>query len=220
MKMMATIVEAFFVCEHILSGKKITFGIYAHVKLSFAKIDEIVQYLREKFGDDSRDLAMFIFYYITGTRKNSIFKVLTSTIRQRQDGWLECMVYESKTKQEWHKLIPNDNPHFELLKNYMLKRVKHGARYLFIDSDKDITEELKNRMTGILKDAYIAAKITEDYFMIRPTHALRHTSAHYWLERTEHNYVVVASIVGLMIWEIKFNPYSDTKTNSVVSWTK
>lgn len=202
---------------HILSGKKVSFGIYAHVKLSFAKIDEIVQYLRNRYGDDSRELAMFIFYYITGTRKNSIYKVLTSTVQQRLDGWLECKVYEPKTKTEWRKLIPNDNPHFDLLKNYMLKRVRQGSRYLFIESEKDITEPFKNGLTQTFKDAYVACKITEDYFMMRPTHALRHVSAHYWLERTEHNYVVVAAIVGWKDVQTLISCYGGITDDQIVS---
>lgn len=202
---------------HILSGKKINFGTYAHVRLSFTKIDQIVQYLKNQYGEQSRELAMFIFYYLTGTRRDSIYKIQTSSIQQRLDGWLECRVYESKTKQEWRKLIPNDNPHFDILKNYMLNRVKQGARYLFVDSEKEITRKLKDYITSVFKQAYTQAKITEPYFIMRPTHALRHVAAHYWIDRTNQNYVAVAKICGWKDVQTLIACYGEISDEQIIS---
>lgn len=180
--------------SHILSGKKVSFGMYAHIKLPFPKINECVKYLISKYSENSEETAKFIFYYLTGTRKNSAYKVETNTIQVRLDGWLECKVYEKKTDTTWRKLIPNDNPHFEIIKNYMLNRIKIGERFLFGNGKQ--TERQKNYFIDVLKETYKACNIFDAYFENHATHALRHVSAHYWLDRTEDNYVAVARIVG------------------------
>ncbi|MEW5840625.1 hypothetical protein [Nitrososphaera sp.] len=55
----------------LLSGKKINYGRYAHVKLPFEKIDSLVQYLGRKYGHASKEQAAFVFYYLTCARNQS-----------------------------------------------------------------------------------------------------------------------------------------------------
>lgn len=181
--------------DHILSGKKVSFGQYAHIKLSKDEINKCVEFLSEEFGKDSIQLAMFVFFYLTGTRANSIYPIKTSTITTFPNGWLSCRVYESKTYYTWTKYVPNDNQHFDILQNWFEKRQKDGKQFLFSESGvKDI--KFHDSLTKIYKNVYKKLGVQDDYFYSRPMHALRHISAHYWLDRTGLNHAVVAKILG------------------------
>lgn len=181
--------------EHILSGKKTSFGQYAHIKMSIDEINQCVNLLSKKYGIDSIEVAMFVFYYLTGTRNKSIYNVKTTTCKIAKNGWITCRVYESKTKSSWTKYIPDDNPHFEILEKYIESRKKNQKLYLFSETGKysiSFIDELIQKY----KEIYKEIGLVEEYFIAHAIHCLRHVSAHYWLDRTHLNHAVVAKIVG------------------------
>lgn len=181
--------------EHILSGKKVGFGQYAHIKLSQAEINLCVRKLIEKHGEDSFEVASFVFYYLTGTRNKSIYGVKTSSCELNSEGWITCRVYESKQKFTWKKYIPNDNPHFDIIQKWIAKRKTDGKVFLFSEDGK-YTEDFIASLRNSYKEIYKSIGILEEYFYGHAIHVLRHISAHYWLERTNLNHAVVAKIVG------------------------
>ena len=177
----------------VLSGKKQSYGKYAHVKLSFEKIDECVKILGEKYGYASKEQALFVFYYLTCARKQAGLDVKAHTVTIHESGWIVCRVDESKTGNTWIKYIPNDNTHQQIFLDYVKKR--EGFKYLFGDSIEEINKTY-DLLPSIFVEIYRLVGIKEEYFNIMPVHALRHVGAHYWLNRTKYNHAIVARIGG------------------------
>jgi hypothetical protein len=179
----------------VLSGKKVSYGKYAHVKLSFQKLDELVRWLGAKYGYASKEQAAFVFYYLTCARNQAGVGVRLDHFVTHPNGWVTCEVYESKTETPWTKYLPADNPHQKILIDYLAKR--SGNYYAFIDSEAD-AQNVGKHFTKVFAEAYRACGITEPYFYLHPVHALRHAGAHYWLNRPEVNYnhSIVATIGG------------------------
>jgi len=177
----------------ILSGNKIGYGKYSHVKLSFEKIDQCVRLLGEKYGYASKIQALFIFLYLTCARKRAGLDVKAHTITHNESGWVTCRVYEKKTGHTWTKFIPNDNPHQKIFVDYVKKR--EGCKYLFGDSEEELNNTY-DELPEIFEEIYRLAGIKEEYFYIKQVHALRHVGAHYWLNRTKYNHVIVSKIGG------------------------
>lgn len=181
--------------EHILSGKKVGFGQYAHIKMSWNQIESCVDELSKTHGRDSYEVASFVFYYLTGTRNKSIFGVKTASCEINNNGWITCRVYESKQKMTWKKYIPDDNPHNEIIKNWIEKRKKDHKPYLFSEDGK-VQELFIVALRDSFKEIYKKIGIVEEYFYEHAIHCLRHISAHYWLDRTGLSHGAVAKIVG------------------------
>lgn len=178
----------------LLSGKKVNYGRYAHVKLPFEKIDECVRYLERKYGYASKEQAAFVFYYLTCARNMSGAKMKLANFVTHTGGWVTCRVFESKTSTPWTKYLPADNPHQKMFLDYKDKR---NGKYLFIDAEEG-AKRFGEYIGAVLKDAYRNSGIDEEYFYIHPVHALRHVGAHYWLARPEvaYNHTLVAKIGG------------------------
>jgi predicted transcriptional regulator len=187
----------------LLSGKKVGYGRYAHVKLPFEKIDELVQYLGKKYGYASREQAAFVFYYLTCARNQSGARVRLSNFVTHRGGWVTCRVFESKTSTPWTKYLPADNPHQKVFLDYL--KARNGSRssssgsskYLFIDREEE-ARKFSAYITAVFKMAYRDCGIEEEYFYTHPVHALRHVGAHYWLARPEvsYNHTLVAKVGG------------------------
>ncbi len=177
----------------VLSCKNAAYGKYAHVKLSFEKIDECVKLLGQKYGYASKEQALFVFYYLTCARKEAGLDVKAHTVTMHESGWITCRVYESKTERTWTKLIPSDNPHQKIFLDYIKKR--DGCKYLFGDSQEELNK-LYKELPRIFEEIYREAGIREEYFYIKQVHALRHVGAHYWLNRTKYNHAIVSRIGG------------------------
>ena len=181
--------------DHILSGKKVGFGQYAHIKMKSEQINSCVDYLIEKFGKDSFEVASFVFYYVTGARNESLYTAKTATFEISDNGWIVGRVYEKKTKATWKKYIPDDNPHYEIIERWIEKRRKEHKVYLFSENGK-VQAQFIVELRDAFKEAYKEIGIAEEYFFEHAIHCLRHISAHYWLGRTKLNHVAVAKIVG------------------------
>ena len=79
-----------------MSGKKVNYGRYAHVKLSFEKIDGLVHYFGEKYDHASKEQAAFVFYYLSCARNLSGAMVKLGNFVTHLGGWVTCRVFESK----------------------------------------------------------------------------------------------------------------------------
>jgi len=166
--------------EHILSGKKVGFGQYAHIKMSWQEIDSCVKLLQKQYGENSIEVAMFVFYYLTGTRNKSIYNAKTTTCKVEKNGWITCRVYESKTKSTWTKYIPDDNPHFEILEKWIESRKKNQKLYLFSETGKYSINFIKELIEKY-KKIYQEIGLVEKYFIGHAIHCLRHLTTLYFL---------------------------------------
>ena len=201
--------------EGILSGKKVSYGKYAYIKLSFEKIDECVRLLGEKYGYASREQALFVFYYLTCARKQAGLDVKAHTVTHHQSGWITCRVHESKTGHTWTKYIPNDNPHQQIFLDYMEKR--DGCKYLFGDSEEELNKTY-SELPPKFGEIYRMADIKEEYFYIKQVHALRHVGAHYWLNRTNYNHVIVSRIGGLKSVQTLIDCYGQPDEDYIIKF--
>ncbi|MHB8547159.1 MAG: hypothetical protein ACYDAJ_10375 [Nitrosotalea sp.] len=199
----------------VLSGKKQSYGKYAHVKLSFEKIDECVKILGEKYGYASKEQALFVFYYLTCARKQAGLDVKAHTVTLHESGWIICRVDESKTANTWIKYIPNDNPHQQIFLDYVKKR--EGYKYLFGDSVEEINKTY-GLLPSIFGEIYRLAGIKEEYFYIMQVHALRHVGAHYWLNRTKYNHAIVARIGGWKSVQTLIDCYGQPDEDYIINY--
>ena len=74
--------------------------------------------------------------------------------------------------------------------------IGHDNEYVKLDSiqkpqPKQITKNITN-LGNILKKCYRIAKLSEDYWIEKPFHSMRHIFAHYWLLKTGFDYGFVA----------------------------
>ena len=200
--------------NHILSGKKVGFGKYAHIKMTHEEINQCIELLSEKFGKDSIQVAMFVFYYLTGSRALSIYDIKISTVETDKNGWITCRVYESKTEHTWQKFIPNDNPHFNILQDWFYKRKKEGKQFIFSEIG-ECNADLHKDLIVNLKIIYEKVGLKEDYFYNKPLHTLRHVAAHYWLGRCSLNHVAVAKILGWLDVQTLISCYGEISNDQI-----
>ena len=200
--------------DHILSGKKVGYGQYAHIKMSQQQINEVIKLLAESYGIDSIQVAMICFYYVTGTRNNSIYPVKTATATILSNGWHSCRVYESKQHYTWKKYIPNDiYPHFEILQKWILKRQKDHKEYLFSENgsaDNTIHDELAES----LREIYKKIGLLDEYFFSHPIHTWRHVSAHWWKSKVK-SVEKVCKIVGWKDIQTFIDCYGETSDEEI-----
>jgi hypothetical protein len=199
----------------ILSCKNTGYGKYAHVKLSQEKINECVQLLGEKYGYASREQALFVFFYLTCARNKAGLDVKTHTVTIHPTGWVTCRVYESKTDRTWTKLIPNDNLHQKIFLDYVKKR--EGCKFLFVDSQEELNKIYK-KLPKVFEEIYRLAGIKEEYFYLKQVHALRHVGAHYWLNRTNYNHVIVSRIGGWKSVQTLIDCYGQPDEDYIISF--
>jgi len=200
--------------DHILSGKKVGFGQYAHIRMSFKQINSCVESLKKQFGVDSFEVASFVFYYLTGTRNKSLFPIKTASCEVAENGWITCRVYESKQFTTWKKFIPNDNPHYEIMQNWIEKRKQQHKPYLFSE-DGTATEGFVKNLLNNFKGIYEENGLVEEYFVGHAIHCLRHVAAHYWLDRTGLSHGAVAKIVGWKDVQTLIQCYGEITDNQI-----
>jgi integrase/transposase-like protein len=174
----------------LMSGKKVSYGQYAHIQLTDQQIAEGTE-IAQWWGDiDLRD--WFSFGCETGPRHEALRDMQLYTY-EVHDGFSTMKAYESKTKGTWTKYFVNPT-----VQRYLQERIERqraaGKQKLFQNgvSDRDFSTEINAR----LKKLYKALKITEPYFYAHPSHALRHIAAHHWLRLMDYNYSRVAKILG------------------------
>ena len=175
----------------LMSGKKIAFGQYAHIKISDKQIMqgiEIGQSIHQDVGD------WFAIATETAARHGAMHRIDISSIEQHAD-YLTLRAYESKTNKTWTKYIVNPRIQ-QIVTRRAAARSASGRTDLFLNGKSE--KEFGAWINAQLKEVYRRLGLTERYFFNHPTHALRHIGAHHWLRLTNYNYSLVAKIGG---WE-------------------
>jgi len=189
-----------------LSGEKVSYGKYAHIRLSEDEINAIEEYLRDHYSEEGWHLA-FRFGVETCSRMMAILTVPQQYIQFVNHSYAICKVFETKVKPDskwkglkgkwWTKYIPT------WLAEEMLEFAKKKGRREFIfikDTEKLSKNTLRTKygkqFSKALKEAYQHVGITEPYFYRKPVHALRHVGAIRLLNATNWNYSLVAKIGG------------------------
>lgn len=177
----------------LMSGKKVNYGVYAHVQLSDAQIKKGIE-LSQTWGDtDLRD--WFAMGCEAGWRHVAGRDCQISTY-EVHEGYSTMRAYESKTKKSqgvWTKYFVNPT-----VQRFLMERIERqkaaGQKTLF---GNHITEDqFSEKMNARLRELYTALGVVEPYCFKEPTHSLRHFAAHHWLRITKYNYSLVAKILG------------------------
>jgi biotin operon repressor len=186
----------------IASGKKESYGNYAHVKLSVEQIEKggEIALTELPVSDDDffcrQDIHDIWNWGIeTCARRESILLTRINRI-EVHDTYISAIMYESKTETDWEKFIMRPQVQAEI-KIRIEQRKAQGKRFLFIDNEGFSTkyyQELCNKLRFIYGRLGVLEQ--EPYFDNKPVHALRHIGAHYWLGLTNYNYALVAEIGG------------------------
>ena len=201
-----------------LSGEKVSYGKYSHVKLSKEQIDKIREHLQQ--NNLEYVLAFFDYCLEAGGRFSAMLKTEITRIEINSFS-ITARIYESKTDKWWNKYILTKFKHgreaYETIKAWIEKVKAKGWKYLFLPPNKEEIKKLvgdfyfnkklrkekpfrrlESYLAEKLREAYRYAGVTEQYFYRKPFHALRHASAQLWLQRTNWDYGLVAEVCG---WE-------------------
>jgi len=196
---------------HIISGAKENFGAYNHVQLSDGAKLRGIKWFKEKYGMDYARFFAFMSEMIV--RTSSLYKWMPSfafktiTIDGILCEYAETRIYESKTDEYWTQKIydpvvleiAKNTPQGEQLikENHQLfvERFARAMREFFV-SEKLLSETALLSRNNPLYPKY--KKYTLEYFLIRRSiYALRHSSTHMWMRRSNYN----ADIVAKKGWE-------------------
>jgi len=172
----------------VMSGTKENVGKYAGVKLSDEELYAISDYLLTNYDLDAS--AFFDFSIETFARPEKILEVTADQITFK-DHHAELRIFETKTSKSFPKFII-DPKRLDRIRRLAEER---KGNLLFRRSDREYQDLLREAYKAIGKGLKDAPE--DQYFMLRPRYALRHSGAHLWLRRTHYNYGVVAS----MGWE-------------------
>ena len=175
----------------LMSGKKIGFGQYAHIKISDQQIKQGIS-LGTAIHKDVGD--WFAIATETCARHGAMHTIDISRIEDH-DAYLTLRAFESKTGKTWTKYIV-DPAVQQIIMRRAAARKSIGLTDLFLNGKS--AKDYGLWMNAQLKEVYRQLGLTEKYFFAHPTHALRHIGAHHWLRLTNYNYSLVAKIGG---WE-------------------
>ena len=174
----------------LMSGKKVNFGKFAHIKLSDADWMKAID-LGNDISSDVRDwIAIGVE---TAARHKALHTIDINSLEQHGD-YLTLRAFESKTQKTWTKYIVNPAVR-ELLLARIDARRSLGSTDLFL-AEGENAKSYGIRMNSDLKTVYRRLGISEPYFFAHATHVLRHIGAHHWLGLTNYNYALVAKIGG------------------------
>lgn len=173
----------------LMSGKKESFGKYAHIKLSD---EEIARAIRVCPNEEVRD--WFAIGIETAARHGALHTIDISNIEEFS-GYMTLRAFESKTNKSWTKYIVNPTVQ-QIVRRRVATQRASGHAGLFLNGKTEIA--FGDYINRGLKELYRSLGITEPYFYSHPTHVLRHIGAHHWLRLTNYNYTLVAKIGG---WE-------------------
>jgi integrase len=176
----------------LMSGKKIHFGQYAHIKLTDAQVKRGID-IASAWGDfELRD--WFAIGCELGPRHLALRDMQVNTL-EAHDGFLTMRAFESKTDKTWTKYIVDPQVQ-QIVLQRVEKQKAEGKTKLFQNhvGESEFSRSINTR----LKKLYTALGATDPYFQAHPSHAMRHVAAHHWLGLSKYNYSLVAKILG---WE-------------------
>jgi len=196
-----------------ISGKKDSYGKYAHIRLSDEQIEKLLELAWNDPEAREKGIALAIEIGLrTGTRREGIISLLRGSIIEEEievDGTkikaFMLRVFEAKTREGgehpfytrdgkwWIKPISKELA--EKIREWELKNPLKKKLGLFADNLSE-GKRFANEMARKLKEYYEKLGVSEKYFYDHPIHSLRHISAHFWLRRTHWNYELVAKLLG------------------------
>jgi len=194
--------------DEVMNRRVVGHAKYAGIRLSKAELLRSDNYLKEKYGIDSNIYRWFWGGIETSGRDGASkegsglygmklqwdeLESVTKKGEKRTTFFMQ--MYESKTKKIrdgiWDKWVkrPDTQESFRALK-------KRGGTRIW---ESDLTKsKFIDQMNDQLKDLYkFLGKDPDSLFFKRPSHVLRHLSAHYWLSKGNYkNHVEVAKLGG------------------------
>lgn len=199
--------------DPVMGNKVVGHGNYAGVRFTKGDFEVADLWLKKHYGVDS-DLYRFFWFGVEScAREQAILgaKCEWEEVPDDDKVIFVMKVFESKTKHLnagiWEKFITKEELQQSLIKhkrkgnaliwtkksNNMNKIVgdfRNQLRELYhavgkIPNIKELEENRKN------KEA-----VSDNYFFEKPIHTLRHIGAHYWLDKTDYDYGIVADVGG------------------------
>ena len=188
----------------VASGKKRSYGKYAHVKLLPGQFEKGIELCEAKGDLLLRDL--FEFGVETGSRQKALLATKVNDFELFADH-ATVRVHESKTEghgiSDWDKGVYTPKT-FADIKARVAATKAAGRELLFVEENRTKSE---HELTARLKLLYREIGVTEPYAYNHPFHFLRHCCAHYWLEKTNYDYTVVKGQTGHKTTEILEDVY-------------
>ena len=200
--------------DEVMGNKVVGHGKYAHIRLTKDEFDLADKYLKQNYGVDSDLFRIFWVGVESCARDKALFSMeLTWDIINDDDG-SEIFVmraFESKTKKHnggwWDKFVTRKETQDSLRLHKQRGNSTIWTNHVNNSKQKrNYTEEIRNLFRAIGKipnyDELVKKselyESTGNYFFDKPIHALRHIGAHYWLEKTDYDYAIVAEFGGWM----------------------
>jgi hypothetical protein len=181
----------------LMSGKKIGYGKYAHIKLSDEQIEQAVKIARFEMGNELL-ARRFRLGIETCARAQALDTIPVDSIEMHPatnnaESFITVRATESKTGTTWQKFIVAPLAQ-EMMLDQVSSQKATGHQFLFLDGIA--LEKFEAEMNASLKELYRRLGLTDAYFFAHPTHALRHCGAQYWLRITNWDYDLVGIIGG------------------------
>ncbi|HSA76429.1 MAG TPA: hypothetical protein VLE02_02680 [Nitrosarchaeum sp.] len=182
----------------ILQGRIVGHGNYADIDATDKELQQIENYIIEKYGLDS-DIYRIVFVGIEScARKEALLNMALEWTEDidEEDGELTFFMSVVETKTE--HIAEGKLDKFVSRKNTQesLRLAKARGQKFLWDSEKMSKTKAYETLTAQLKEIYTMLGKTNHYFFEHPFHTLRHLGAHYHLRATEYNYGYVAVIGG------------------------
>lgn len=205
----------------VLSGKIVGHGKYADIRLSKEEYETADKYLKEKYGIDSDEFRIFWL----GIESCSRFKALISmplewTKHQNKTNnkvTFFMSAFESKTEEinqgKWVKYITRPDLQ-QSLETHKAKPEKYP--YIWTSNNGNGKEKTMKILKDNLRELYRFLGKTNPVFNEHPIHVLRHIGAHYWLEKKDYNYALVAKIGGWITVDELRRSYGEMPPEKVI----
>ena len=204
--------------DEVMNRRVVGHGKYADTLFTESEYEFINKKLQSVYGVDHDYYRIFWTGIQSCARHEALMSMvlkweeIPNTLTNDGSNVFIMKAFESKTKKInngiWNKFITKPE-----LQESLTKHQENG--HTLIWSNKTIDrKEIEEKLMNDFRDLYFeAGKIpdidyriqcdkdkilpdTENYFYLEPIHTLRHCGAHYWLEKTDYNYGVVAEIGG------------------------
>lgn len=180
----------------VMSQKVLHHGKYADIRFTSEEFGMADNFIKERWGLDSDIYRWFWVGVESCARFSALYNMKNnwSTLERKSKGTVFLMsVIETKTDNirggKWTKYItrPDTQKSLELLKSRNCDRIFESTL-----SESSFKKIIYRKLSEI----YSHLGKNESYFHDRPTHALRHLGAHYWLSKTDYNYGIIAEVGG------------------------
>lgn len=180
----------------IMSQKVPGHGKYADIRFSQKEFELADQFIKEKWGLDSNIYRWFWIGVESCARFSALYNMSNEyTIHYTQSGKQIYLLtaYETKTQHirggRWNKFITRQDTQksIDLLRSRGVSKIYESKVGLY---------RFQSEINKKLAEIYNHVGKAGNYFLLHPTHVLRHLGAHYWLSKTNYNYGIIAEVGG------------------------